>query len=250
MPRLSNVQREGKAIAAHVEKTVAEAMGYETSDEDLPDGPAQLEPEPCDPPEPPASLGTESTATEPVKPKARQRKKVLAVIQPSAEVTEVVLKRPVKRRQVIVYADDVDEPVEIVQRRRKPGRPATQPKTTTHVDPPRITAKDVERRRRELEIEELEATSKKKIARRKDGSADGRSLVKRSEAQMESARHLVERNKARRAEREQETAKTAAKAVIEELAAAPITPAPQPRPPPKPTQSRFRIGRSKSRFLG
>jgi hypothetical protein len=235
MPRLSSVEREGKAIAAAATKKIDQALDYETSDEDLPEQQQQPEPEPQPEPEQP-------------KPKVkRQRKKVLAVVQPSDEVTEVVLSRPVKRRQVIVYDDDVDEPIEVVRRHRKVGRPATQQKVVVTDEPKRLTAQDVKRRARELEVEELESLSKKKIARRRDGSADGRSLSKRTEAQMESARRLVEANRARRAAKTQEASKGLAKAVIAELASAP----PQPRPsaqPPQPQQPPSRFARS--RYLG
>jgi hypothetical protein len=216
MPRLSSVEREGKAIVADATKKIYQALDYETSDEDLPEQPEPEQPEP-----------------EQSKPK-RQRKKVLAVVQPSDEVTEVVLSRPVKRRQVIVYADD--EPIEVIRRHRKPGRPATQQKVLVTDEPKRLTAQDVKRRARELEVEELEALSKKKIARRRDGSADGRSLAKRSEAQLESARRLVEANRARRAAKTQETSKGLAKAVIEELASAPPQPRPAQQQPPQPPQ--------------
>jgi len=243
MPRLSNVEREGRQIAIETIDSINQALDYETSDEDLPE--RQTEPE---------TPRRQRKETE--TPKPRQRKKVLAVVQPSDEVTEVVLSRPVKRRQVIVYDDDVDEPIEVIRRHRKPGRPATQSKVVVTAEPKRLTAQDVKRRARELEVEELEALSKKKIARRNDGSADGRSLAKRTEAQMASARRLVEANRARRAARTQETSKGLAKAVIEELASAPpqsrpsvAPPQPPQQPPQPPQQPPSRFG-AKIRYLG
>jgi hypothetical protein len=251
MPALSANERAGRSIERKLFKTIDEAYACSSDDdEDLPLEETPVEQTPLE--ETPVEEAP--PMEKPVKAKRpRQRKKVIAVVEPSAERTEVVLSRPKKRKQVIVYNDAVDEPLEIVHRHRKPGRPASQPKPLYEpapvgpevAPPPRLSARDVKQCELRQQMEELEVLHKRKLAKRKDGSVDGRSLAKRSDAQMESARKLVERNRAARLARAGESAKAiadaTARATIDALAKRPAAPdaarlpTPPPTPPPTPT---------------
>ena len=140
-----------------------------------------------------------------------------ATIEPEEEVVKEVVK------------EDPVEPVKKVVKKKKVGRPAKplEEKLAKQVvvkekiiymvqndkgefekaKNPKMTARDLKKIQLEKEKEAKELELGKKLLAKKNGKIDTRSTMKRTPAQIEATRKMVEANKLRRAEKNKATKK-------------------------------------------
>jgi len=195
-----------------------------------------------------AEAPEEQEISEEPKKKKRTRKvhTVLPTSDPNIEVQVREPKGRPKKHVVYVYKDDMPkDKVTIVEKSHTRGRPKlseveverhlllnqedTWPKKKMGVR----EARRLELLDKHIEFEKLRG---KKLRQNKSGKTDRRSYGERSEAQMESARRLVELNKLKKAEKSAEKkneTKETVKTVISELAVKSKikkAEAPQPKP--------------------
>ena len=151
---------------------------------------------------------------------------IIEVIETDSDATiepeeEVVKEEPVKEEPV--------EPVKKVVKKKKVGRPAKplEEKLAKQVvvkekiiymvqndkgefekaKNPKMTARDLKKIQLEKEKEAKELELGKKLLAKKNGKIDTRSTMKRTPAQIEATRKMVEANKLRRAEKNKATKK-------------------------------------------
>jgi hypothetical protein len=183
------------------------------------------------PTEVPTEVPSEIPTEEPPKKKRAPRKKkeptILKTSDPNVEI-EVKSRKPgPKKKRIVVYKDDLPpEPITIVEKTRRRGRPKRQPDVITEVEesqrlptPPKKqpTLRELKKQELDLRFQELQQAAGRPLRQTKRGKVDKRCVSERTEAQIASARRLVELNKARAEERKKSDAQNAAKEVIATL---------------------------------
>jgi len=153
-----------------------------------------------------------------VKPKRKYTKRApKETIKTSDENVTVLLKSRKKgprKKQVIVYREDLPvEPIEIVEKVRRPaGRPKKKElvKVVKEVDEPdcivfekptkvKMTARELKKMELEVKLIELQGVSgNSNLKLNKKGKVDGRMVKVRTQKQIDATARLVEANKLRR----------------------------------------------------
>ena len=144
----------------------------------------------------------------------RQPKKTIKTSDENVTVLLKTRKKGPKKKQVIVYREDLPvEPIEIVEKVRRPaGRPKKKElvKVVKEVDEPdcivfekpskvTMTARELKKMELEVRLLELQGVSgNSNLKLNKKGKVDGRQVKVRTEKQIEATKRLVEMNKMKR----------------------------------------------------
>lgn len=191
----------------------------------------------------------------PLPQKVKRKRKPPTVIpssDPNVEIEVRTRKKGPAKRRIVVYRDDLSpEPITIVEKSRKRGRPKKNAEVIVEQEAPapRIAAppsrqptlRELKKQELDLRFEELQQAAGRPLRQTKRGKVDKRCVAERTEAQIASAKALVERNRARAADRRKSDTQDAVKEVISTLSArkpkkekaAEAPPPPPPPPPPR-----------------
>mgnify|MGYP007047360150 CR=1 FL=1 len=150
----------------------------------------------------------------------RQPKKTIKTSDENVTVLLKSHKKGPKKKQVIVYREDLPvEPIEIVEKVRRPaGRPKkkelvkivkeeNEPDCVVFEKPSKVTMTARELKKMELEVRLLElqgVSGNSNLKLNRKGKVDGRMVKVRTEKQIQATKNLVEMNKMKRLKRKED----------------------------------------------